>query len=260
MVDPSISITVSDALRNGHFLSTDDNKYQAFAETEMIRVSWSYQPHNNSGQIGFSPADSHSPGVVFKYSSNSARAQPLSYAIKATTVLSTSNPIQIRQDHIAQLQQEYIDLRRRRWDNGTVPTVPVRSDFDDNYRTANYSHSDYSQGSRPWIVMHMGSVAEGIRFREVAIVGNTLAPRISSGYRRPREETTASSLHQFGYALDMNPNRAFTNQDSVRAKMLERIRPALGTTHYDSFIHATPHVHIHIERQSVGAQGGTVGI
>lgn len=125
MVDPSISITVSDALRNGHFLSTDDNKYQAFAETEMIRVSWSYQPHNNSGQIGFSPADSHSPGVVFKYSSNSARAQPLSYTIKATTVLSTSNSIQIGQDHIAQLQQEYIDLRRRRWDNGTVPTVPA---------------------------------------------------------------------------------------------------------------------------------------
>ena len=65
VVDPAISISVSVALQNGDFLTTDDNRHQALAQTQMLRVRWSYSPQNNSGQIAFLPADSHSPGITF---------------------------------------------------------------------------------------------------------------------------------------------------------------------------------------------------
>ena len=258
--DPSIKVTVDPTLSNGYFHSNNDGQYRVYAITQMSQVTWSAEVLSGGGSLTFSPTNATPSYVTFSPSpAPNGRDSKLSYRVKATTQAQTSATKTFTQDDVAQLQQEYIDLNRTRWANGITPTIPGRSDFRRNYRTTNYSNFDYARG-RQLILMYMGSVAEGIRSREIAIVGDTRAPRVTSGYRNPRT-SAGNSLHQFGYAIDMNPSRAFSNQDSVRNKMLERIQSneGLGTVHYDSMIHG-PIIHIHIERQSVGAQGGTPGI
>ncbi|MCY3763850.1 MAG: hypothetical protein OXH06_00320 [Gemmatimonadetes bacterium] len=157
------------------------------------------------------------------------------------------------------LRQQYIDLKRRRWENGLTPTVPKRSAFKYSYSTANYTMADnYGKGGYSPILMYMGPIAEKIRKMQIDstktdALPNGLPPRVTSGYRYPKN-SDKNSLHQFGYALDMNPATGGVNLNERRNVLLRRIRELIGTVGYDSIIHG-PIIHIHIEQQSI-AQGG----
>lgn len=163
---------------------------------------------------------------------------PLSYLVMGQ-ITDASHTRSFKQDALSALQQQYIDLDRRRWGSGST-TVPPRHVFKTSYSTAYYDFSDFAHGRSP-ILMYLGYTADRIYEIELKATGHK--PRITSGYRYPKQ-CNGNSLHQFGWALDMNPARAI-NTDTKRREMLARIKHLLRNRPFDPLIHGpVPHIHL----------------
>ena len=116
----------------------------------------------------------------------------------------------------------------------------------ESYNTGHYVTTDYNGRNSPFI-MHMGSQAEKVRSMEVTATG--LPPRITSGFRPPKHPvSTDSSLHQYGYAIDMNPAAAINFIPNRRA-MCARVKTLFrNEPRYDVVCHGKGNeYHTHIE-------------
>lgn len=266
----TIEIDLDPALVQGHFLSTD-TKHRVKATTEATKVTWSVTAYNNSGSLNLTPPKGKTVRISFVLSNRKSvtTGKPLSYRIVGK-IPDDKDSRNFKQDDVSALQQQYIDFNRQRW-NDPAPTVPKREEFKTSYSTANYSFQDYGQG-RSRIIMHMGPVAEKIRkhegdsvYTEHLIPGGEIFiiryyPNVTSGYREPTNrwsKISPKSLHQWGYGLDMNPQRPYKTR-AGREAMVRRTRRLIGTANYDTEIHAKdkPNEHVHIEQQTI-AQGGS---
>ena len=255
ITDPNIMLTLDPELEHGEFISTDDQVYYAHLASELTPIRWKGVGSPEAcGDLGWT-SDETSSAVTFNPdSAPNGRNYALTYTITAS-VGKERETVVIAQDNISKLRQQYVDLSRRRWDNGSTPTIPARTDFNDNFSTANYNHSHYGKKGTndryKYVVMHIGAIAEKIRKNEHD--STKTYPRVTGGFRYPKD-ADGNSLHQFGYALDMNP--AWSNNNSnERIAMERRVRSLLGKKDYDTIRHGSVE-HIHIEKQSTGGQGG----
>ena len=261
MNDPHIMLTLDNELEQGDFASkADDHKYFAHVEADFDIIVWeSAFLTTGSGKIEYKD-DNTSTSLAFKpVSEPSGRSYPLSYTVKAS-IGSISQSKNITQDGLSKIRQQYVDLNRKLYKK-PPPYVPARGAFKQNLKSANYGHADaYARIDNDryynWGIMYLGSKTEAIRKAEgdsMTFDGKKYYPRVTSGYRPP-EDCDGNSLHQFGFAVDMNPHSE-KNTPPHRKAMERRVRRLLGVENYDTIRHGKDE-HIHFEKQTV-AQGGS---
>lgn len=256
--DPNIMLTLDPDLEYGRFISTDDDEYHAHLETEITPVRWEHRFLTLGSNILKFSDDGLSPSIAFHPEPDSdGRDYLLSYEIIARVGAEVEKET-ITQDDISGIRQEYVDLNRRRWGDPSPPHIPTRDEFKTDFHSANYAHRDYGRitdtGYYEYIVMNTAMSAKAEVIRKVENDSTARFPRITSGYRPPID-CKDNSLHQFGYALDMNPDRAINNPTN-RRHMERRVRRMLGKPNWDTILHGTGNnEHIHFEKQTI-AQGG----
>ena len=241
----TIEITLDADLRSGYFLSTDtQHRIRASTKAPASDISWGHSGKGSSGSLQFHPqTGSKVTRITFSLptKTKSNTGSPLSYTVSGK-LPNVSHSRSFEQDRTSALQQQYIDLKCKRWG---YRHVPARGVFKTSYNTGRYVTADYNGGSTPFL-MFLGWPAEKIRMSEENTTGH--APRITSGYRQPKHPAnTDSTLHQYGLALDMNPASAI-NSISNRKAMCARVKQLYRNSRYDVVCHGSGNnYHTHIE-------------
>ena len=265
----TIEITLDYALRQGRFISIDTGHRVRATTDATTPVSWAFKAFDNSGTLKFNPKQGKSTTITIAAPNRSktTTGKPLSFRVTGK-ITDAEHSRDFKQDAIAALRQQYVDLSRERWNSRTV-TVPRRSEFKSNHRSTNYGMKDYGNYGRTGdntyyrhVIMYMHSEAEKVykvEYDSAAVVVNGTIVRhrvrITSGYRPPKK-CSGNSLHQYGYAIDMNPAIAINTHEN-RVHLERRVKRIFSIAAYDRMRHGTgTNEHIHIEKQSY-AQGGS---
>ena len=249
--------------------STDEmRQLRALAEDKkipIVQTKWSphspslpvlprtYRGYNRSGKLVFNPKGSKNPSITFATTGRNSRSvigNALSYLVIGT-VTGDADSVRFNQDQISAMQQQFIDLKRTRW--GQRHTPPRRT-FRTSLHSGHYSTGDYNTCNTSHFLMNMWLEAEVIRKAELKALGSTNpadSPRITSGYREPKHSSnTSGTLHQYGYAVDMNPSARIyvATYLTKRREMCKRVEKLYNDSRYDVRCHGKgSNYHTHIE-------------
>ncbi len=180
----------------------------------------------------------------------------LQYRITAFSNIDQTDAVEIEQDNLSQIRQEYVD--KQEFDSSFNVSTPHRdhiitsANFPPTVNDFNFDEfstfSDY--GPTYAVINRSATIAQSLR------TAWTYSLRVTSGWRNPRRNdglspvSSINSLHQSGDAVDLNPSwsranwpTTATNYAQAQQALTLLAQETFGAN-YDVLFHAN---HLHIE-------------